>query len=588
MPTEGDQNGPATADAEGGGGRTLSSPLPRRVPDPARRPVLPAQRPAPQTRREPSPTDLPGRTWPTGRDLGAPQRPGPDGTPPDGRAPDSRTPVGRTPDGTAPDRAAPGRAADRAADRAATGRSIFDRAAPGGGPDRTAAGSTPAPGRYVPGRPAPQRTAPPGDAFSVPVFGAADPTMHHPAPLADPGPLGDRAGTAQGLLLMAGSSVPVLGGVLAAPLLPTISQEFASVPGVAALVPLIIGVHGLSVALMAPFAGALLDRFGRTRLLVAALVVVALAGTAPAYLPGLPLILGSRVVLGAAVAFVVVSCTTLIGDYFPGAQRDRWLGWQVVATSLSATAFFVVGGALGESGWRTPFWVFLIALVLVPFVVRLLPDPVTTAASARADRSERRRTPWRLLLLPCGLTLVTSMLFYVVPTQLSYVLVEQGVSSTSTIGFITGGAALATGIGGFLIGNLAVDRLWLLLPVESALTAVGLLMLGLSGDSLVLAANGAMLASVGGGMLVATLLIWTMRVLDGAGIRGLGTGSWTCAFFLGQFLGPVVVTAVAAGQVGGLQQGIAGLGVVGVVLVLGTVVLGLVNARKPAAEERTA
>lgn len=568
MPTEGDQNGPAAADAEGGGGRTLSSPLPRRVPDPARRPVLPAQRPAPQTRRDPSPTDLPGRTWPTGRDLGAPQRPGPDGTPPDSR----------TPDGTTPDRAAPGRAADRTA----PGRSVFDRAAPGRDPDR------PAPGRYVPGRPAPQRTAPAGDAFSVPVFGAADATTHHPAPLADPGPLGGRAGYAQGLLLMAGSSVPVLGGVLAAPLLPTISQEFASVPGVAALVPLIIGVHGLSVALMAPFAGALLDRFGRTRLLVAALVVVALAGTAPAYLPDLPLILGSRVVLGAAVAFVVVSCTTLIGDYFPGEQRDRWLGWQVVATSLSATAFFVVGGALGESGWRTPFWVFLIALVLVPLVLRLLPDPVGTGASAPVERSERRRVPWRLLLLPCGLTLVTSMLFYVVPTQLSYILVEQGVSSTSTIGFITAAAALATGIGGFLIGNLAVDRLWLLLPVESALTAVGLLMLGLAGDSLVLSANGAMLASLGGGMLVATLLIWTMRVLDGAGIRGLGTGAWTSAFFLGQFLGPVVVTAVAAGQAGGLQRAITGLGVVGVVLVLGTVVLGLVNARKRAAAEPTA
>lgn len=386
-----------------------------------------------------------------------------------------------------------------------------------------------------------------------------------------------RPGFAHGLLLLVGSSVPVLGGVLAAPLLPAIAQEFAGTPGVEVMVPLVVGSAGLAVALTAPFAGALVDRLGRNRLLSAALVLFAAAGTAPAYLLTLPAILASRVALGLAEAVVVVVCTTLIGDYFPGEKRDRWLGWQVVATSLSATAFFVLGGALGEAGWRVPFWVYAVTLLLAPVMARL---PVVAP-----DPGERRRgrVSWRLLVLPCGLTLLTSTLFYVVPTQLSLLLAEQGMRSTQAIGVITGAAALATGLGAFLIGYLDARRPWLLLPVECAVTAAGLVVLGGSGTSTALAAVGAMLSSAGGGMLVATLLIWTMRLLD-IGVRGLGTGAWAAMFFLGQFAGPVLVSVIGRGEPGGLQRAITVLGFGGAALVVLTAVLAALPAVRRAGE----
>lgn len=426
----------------------------------------------------------------------------------------------------------------------------------------------PAAHRPAPGTPIP---APRGSFRDA----ATDPALPAPNRAAPPPPRAP--GTRHGLILLAGSSVPVLGGVLVAPLLPTIAQEFAAVPGVAVLVPLLVGITGLAIALVAPFAGALTDRFGRTRVLVAALVLVAVAGTAPVYLSGLPAILASRAVLGIAEAGVFTCCTTLIGDYFPGERRDRWLGWQVVATSLSATAFFVLGGALGEFGWRVPFWAYAGVLLLVPAALSL-PEPATAP-----PRVGRRRVPWGVLVLPAVLTFLTATLFYVVPTQLSFVLDELGVRAPQALGVITGGAALATAIGGFFVGNLDARRLWLLLPVECALTAAGLLMLGTAGPSLVLVAVGAVLASMGGGMLVATLLIGTMRVLD-VGVRGLGTGAWSSGFFLGQFAGPVFVGVVAAGEPGGLQRAVTVLGAGGAVLVLVTIVLGLVPAIRQAAE----
>lgn len=95
-------------------------------------------------------------------------------------------------------------------------------------------------------------------------------------------------------LLMAGSCLPVLGAVLLAPVLPAVQRHFEAVPGSTALVPLMLTVPALSLALLAPFAGAVVDRLGRKRLLVAATLLYALFGTVPLWLDSLYGIVASR------------------------------------------------------------------------------------------------------------------------------------------------------------------------------------------------------------------------------------------------------------------------------------------------------
>jgi MFS family permease len=68
-------------------------------------------------------------------------------------------------------------------------------------------------------------------------------------------------------------------------------------------------------------------------------------------------------------------CTTLIGDYHTGRTRERYLALQTVCASASATAFFVVGGAVGSAGWRAPFWIYAVGLPLAPVMAAALPNP---------------------------------------------------------------------------------------------------------------------------------------------------------------------------------------------------------------------
>lgn len=364
-----------------------------------------------------------------------------------------------------------------------------------------------------------------------------------------------QAGLPQLVLLLAGSCMSVLGAVLIAPVLPQMARDFAGTSGVGVLVPIVLTVPALVIGLTAPFAGFIADAVDRKRLLIVAMIAYSVFGTAPLYLDSLTAILGSRVLLGLCEAAIMTSCTTLIGDYWSGRQRARYLGLQTLVAALSATVFLGLGGALGATGWRTPFWLYLAAVLIAIPMARLLWQPARPAGP-RAARLEP--IPWRLLAAPVGVTVFGGIVFYALLVQLSFVLTEVGVVSTAVIGGISAIMSLATAIGAGLFGKVARHGPLVLLPTAFGLAGAGLLLV-FATTAVPVITVGAVLTGFGTGLMLPTLLTWAVNRLS-FDQRGRGTGLWTGTLFIGQFVSPVVIVALAAG-VGGLQPALAVLGI---------------------------
>ncbi|MFI8535132.1 MFS transporter [Streptomyces aquilus] len=391
-------------------------------------------------------------------------------------------------------------------------------------------------------------------------------------------------------LLMAGSCLPILGAVLIAPVLPKMQDHFAAVPGAKALVPLALTVPALALALLAPFAGVIVDRLGRRRLLIGATLLYAVFGTAPLWLESLGAIIASRALVGVAEAAIMTCCTTLIGDYYSGRQRVKYLALQTMCASASATVFFVLGGVVGAAGWRVPFWVYAVSLVLAPLMASALPAPTTdgtavggtavdgtavgstavdgtavgstavdgTAASVTAAGVESRRGfPWRQLAGICALTFFGAMVFYTVPVEMAYLLDDLGVASTGVIGLATAVASAAT-VGGAVTFARLKRAPGPLLPWVLAVCAVGFGVMAVAGNPAWLVV-GAVVNCVGTGMLLPALLTSAMSRLAFED-RGRGTGLWTAAFFGGEFVCPLVLLALesATGTLAG-AVGVLGL-----------------------------
>ncbi|MFF0096146.1 MFS transporter [Streptomyces canus] len=393
-----------------------------------------------------------------------------------------------------------------------------------------------------------------------------------PAPASAKGlrPNTENAGPLRAVLLMAGSCLPVLGAVLLAPVLPKMQDHFATVPGVKTLVPVVLTIPALALALLAPFAGVIVDRLGRVRLLVAATLLYALFGTAPLWLDSLGAIVISRVLVGIVEAAIMTCCTTLIGDYYSGRTRDRYLALQTMCASISATAFFVIGGALGSAGWRAPFWIYAVGLLLAPaMALTLSKSGPAGAAETEEPAGEKRPFPVRLLAGICALTVFGAMVFYTVPVEMSYLLDDLGVESTGLIGLATAVASAATVVGSIAFTRLSgsPDRR---LPLVFALCASGFVVIALA-NSPVIVIVGAVLNCLGTGMLLPSLLTIAMSRLSYAD-RGRGTGLWTAAFFAGEFICPLVLIGLESAT-GSMAHAVGILGLASA-LVAGGLLLG--------------
>ncbi|WP_118184719.1 MFS transporter [Paraburkholderia phosphatilytica] len=370
-------------------------------------------------------------------------------------------------------------------------------------------------------------------------------------------------GASQGAVLLLGSSLTIMGAVMIAPILPKLAAEFVPAnPAAAGLVPLVATGPALAIALCAPLAGWLADRVGRKMLLLLATLVYGIVGAAPALLNDLGAILACRLVLGAAEACVMTCCTTLIGDYWQGDMRVRYVNRQVVTIGIVGTALFVIGGAAGEHSWRYPFYLYLLPVLLVPAIAALLWEPLRAPQTAQAADDTAAPAGGKLApTLAVGYLLVCIGMIgsFVVPVQMPQLMIDIGERSSTMIGIASGVGLLAT-----LGGSIA----WPLLRDGIGRRFVNVVLLALLATGLSLFAHAhtvtAVLVAVtihgfGGGLLVPNAILPLMRKLP-LSMRGRGLGGFTSALYLGQFASPLVVLA-GMGAFGRLRPAIVAIAI---------------------------
>ncbi|MFY0727219.1 MFS transporter [Pseudomonas sp. NFX15] len=368
-----------------------------------------------------------------------------------------------------------------------------------------------------------------------------------------------QAGLAQSLLLLLGSCLPVLGAVLLAPVLPRMQAHFADVAGSAVLVPIVLTLPALVIALLAPFAGMIADRLGRKPLLLASMGLYVLCGVLPLWLESLQAIVLSRAGIGLAEAGIMTCCTTLMGDYYSGARRERLFALQMVATSLSAAVFIAVGGFLGQNDWRTPFALYAVGLIFLPLMAWKLWEPQARAQAESPIASASNGVfPWRALTPMYVLALLAGLSLFIVPVQAGYLLNLLQVDAPQQIGMTMGANQLGVLVGALSFRLLSALRAQHLLLIAYVMAGIGTLLMSTAGShaQVVMAV---MINGLGIGLMLPTLITWIMAQVN-FHQRGRAAGCFTAAIFAGEFISPLVVLGMTHGVVSALPTALAVLG----------------------------
>ena len=351
-----------------------------------------------------------------------------------------------------------------------------------------------------------------------------------------------KAGASQAVVLLAATTLPIMGVISLVPVIPLLLQRFSTVPGATYLVPLALVAPGLCIALLSPFMGMVADRIGRRSLLLTALAFYAAFGMVPLFLDHLGAIIISRFGLGVTEAVIMTVTTTLTGDYFSAEDRQKWIGAQTAIGSLTATALFLTGGMLGSLGWQGPFYLYALAIPVLFAAIAFLWEPEASHHQLKRKGRPTSTFPWRAMVGICLTAAFCSVAFYAAPLQLGVRLGEVGVVGAAAIGVTAGVASLGVPVGALLFRRTKSDVATLLAGVL-LLIGVGLFGIGLGGSVGTIGAA-MFINQLGCGMMMPCLITWCLSKLSFEH-RGQGSGLWTSAFFMGQFFSPLIMTGLA-------------------------------------------
>jgi len=341
------------------------------------------------------------------------------------------------------------------------------------------------------------------------------------------------------------TTLGVMSGVVVVSSLPLISHTFADIPHIEFLSKLMFTLPSAIVAFFAPFAGYIVDRFGRLKPLYAGIFLFVLGGSSGFYLHDFYVILVGRAVLGLAVALIMTTSTALIGDYFEEKARHNFMSKQGLAVGIGGIIFITSGGLLAQIHWSYPFAIYLIPLLFLPFFFKSLYEPEKHKPSVDVELETK--------LLPVYITAFFVMvLFYMLPTQLPYLIVNILGGKPQTVSFVIASAMTFNALTSMKYAKIKARFSYMQIYAATfMLFGTGLFFISQASNI-----GQLFFASIPIGMAFGLLLVntnaWFLSKVPPRK-RGKASGILTSSFFLGQFSSPLLFEPIVA------RYGIQGL-----------------------------
>lgn len=150
-----------------------------------------------------------------------------------------------------------------------------------------------------------------------------------------------------------------------------------SLHGDAAQLQWIVNAYLLPLSALLLLGGALGDRFGRRKILIAGITLFALGSALCGFAPSLGLLLIARVIQGSGAALLLPNSLAILGSAFSGEARGRAIGTWSAVSAIAAAVGPVLGGWLIDTvDWRFIFFINLpVALAGIAMALAYVRDP---------------------------------------------------------------------------------------------------------------------------------------------------------------------------------------------------------------------
>lgn len=145
------------------------------------------------------------------------------------------------------------------------------------------------------------------------------------------------------------------------------------------------------------------------------------------------------------------------------------MGTQSAFMSIGEVIFLIGGGLLVDMNWRFPFGLYLVAFLILPLAIAILYEPGKANVKEKSNKDVPGHN--RLIALIYMLGFIKMVFFYMLPTQIPFLLQQKTNVSNTLVGF-----AIAISTMTATVASLNYGRIKKRIPFKSLFSLAFLIM----------------------------------------------------------------------------------------------------------------
>src|SRR5690625_3991907 len=167
------------------------------------------------------------------------------------------------------------------------------------------------------------------------------------------------------------SMATVMAGAAISPALGLIAKAFPEASPT--MIKLILTAPSIMIIPFSFLSSYLTSKLTKRTIIMIGLVVYLIGGIGPQLVSTIELLLALRLILGAGVGLVMPLSMSLINDYYTGKERTQMMGYNSAFSNFGGIVTMLLAGWLATFGWRTPFNVYFLGLIIFILIFFFLP-----------------------------------------------------------------------------------------------------------------------------------------------------------------------------------------------------------------------
>ncbi|CAM3262235.1 MFS transporter [Filibacter tadaridae] len=358
------------------------------------------------------------------------------------------------------------------------------------------------------------------------------------------------------------SMATVMAGAAISPALGLIAKAFPDASPT--MIKLILTAPSIMIIPFSFLSSYLTSKLTKRTIIMIGLFIYLIGGIGPQFVPTIESLLVLRLILGAGVGLVMPLSMTLINDYFAGKERTKMMGYNSAFSNLGGILTMLLAGWLATFGWRVPFNVYFLGLVIFVMIFFFLPKGEIQKPKTHEQKAKLPFAVYGYAIAMGGIMLA----YYSIATNIALYLEQSALGGAALAGTVVSFTTVGGMITSLLLVQIELTFKKFAIPVMLFGMGVAFLLLTFT-HSVPLVIVGVCLVGFGQGALFPILVLKALdRVPFHQADQAIAiTSSFT---FLGQFLSPVVLDGIGtvANQANiRFQYGILSVSIMVIVLV---------------------